>query len=137
MPLPTSRNWEVDRQGERGPVLSRYPIALAATVLALGIAGHRLWFIARLVRSGTPAPAAWRHVGRRGWVEVREVIGQQRLLRWTVPGLAHAFTFWGFLILVFTIVETYGSLFTQRFAIAASATRRFSASSRTSSLLGS
>ncbi len=118
MPLPTSRNWEVDRQGERGFVLSRYPVALAVTVLALGIAGHRLWFIVRLVRSGTPAPASWRQVGRRGWVEVREVIGQQRLLRWTVPGLAHAFTFWGFLILVFTIVETYGSLFTQRFAIA-------------------
>ena len=118
MPLPTSRNWEVDRQGERGFVLSRYPVALAVTVLALGIAGHRLWFIVRLVRSGTPAPANWRQLGRRGWVEVREVIGQQRLLRWTVPGLAHAFTFWGFLILVFTIVETYGNLFTQRFAIA-------------------
>jgi Fe-S oxidoreductase len=98
-------------------MLSRYPIALAVTVLALGLAGHRLWFIARLVRSGTPAPAR-RHVGRRVRVEVREVIGQQRLLRWTVPGLAHAFTFWGFLVLVFTIIETYGSLFTQRFAIA-------------------
>ncbi len=98
-------------------MLSRYPIALAVTVLALGIAGHRLWFIARLVGSGTPVPASRRHVGRRVGVEVREVIGQQRLLRWKVPGLAHAFTFWGFLVLVFTIIETYGSLFTQRFAI--------------------
>jgi Fe-S oxidoreductase len=98
-------------------VLSRYPIALAVTVVALGIAGHRLWFIARLVRSGTPAPGRWRHLGRRAWVETREVIGQQRLLRWTVPGVAHALTFWGFLVLVFTIVETYGDLFVPRFAI--------------------
>ena len=98
-------------------MLSRYPIGLAVTVLALGIAGHRLWFIARLVGSGAPDPGRWRHVGRHVWVEVREVIGQQRLLRETVPGLAHAFTFWGFFVLVFTIVETYGNLFTQRFAI--------------------
>ena len=43
--------------------------------------------------------------------------GQKKLLRWTVPGLAHAFTFWGFTILFFTIIEAYGDLFKKTFAI--------------------
>jgi len=43
--------------------------------------------------------------------------GQKKLLRWTVPGLAHAFTFWGFTILMFTILEAYGDLFKKTFAI--------------------
>ena len=40
--------------------------------------------------------------------------GQRKLLRWTVPGIAHAFTFWGFTILLFTILEAYGDLFDAR-----------------------
>ena len=36
--------------------------------------------------------------------------GQRKLLKWTVPGMAHAFTFWGFTILLFTILEAYGDL---------------------------
>lgn len=98
-------------------MLSRYPVALAATVIALAVAAQRLRFIFRLVGSGAPTPGRWRHVGRRAWVEIREVLGQQRLLRWTVPGVAHAFTFWGFLILLLTIIETYGDLFSSHFAI--------------------
>ncbi len=44
-------------------------------------------------------------------------MGRRKLLRWTVPGLAHAFTFWGFTILLFTIIEAYGDLFKKTFAI--------------------
>jgi Fe-S oxidoreductase len=35
-----------------------------------------------------------------------------------LPGLAHAFTFWGFCVLVLTIIEAYGALFKKNFAIA-------------------
>ena len=45
--------------------------------------------------------------------ELVEVGGQKKLLQWTVPGLAHAFTFWGFTILLLTIIEAYGDLFEQ------------------------
>ena len=39
-----------------------------------------------------------------------EVFGQRKLLKWSVPGLAHFFTFWGFVILGLTILEAYGAL---------------------------
>ena len=49
--------------------------------------------------------------------EVVEVAGQQKLLRWTTPGLAHAAVFWGFMVLVLTIVEGFGALFSPTFHI--------------------
>ena len=47
--------------------------------------------------------------------EVTEVAGQRKLLKWTIPGLAHFFTMWGFTILLLTIVEAYGALFQKTF----------------------
>jgi len=98
-------------------VLTRYPIVMAVLVLCTALAGWRLLFLARLVGSGQPAPGRTSGWARRLLVEMREVIGQRRLLKWTVPGLAHAFTFWGFLVLVFTIIEAFGDLFQANFAI--------------------
>jgi Fe-S oxidoreductase len=98
-------------------VLTRYPIALAATVIAFAIAGRRLYFLSRLVRAGQPAPDRLSRWGKRAEVEVTEVGGQTRLLQWTIPGLAHAFTFWGFTILFLTIIEAYGDLFSPTFHI--------------------
>jgi Fe-S oxidoreductase len=98
-------------------MLVRIVIGLSATALAFAIAGHRLWRISRLIRSGQPAPERLRGLRVRAEAEVVEVGGQKKLLRWTVPGLAHAFTFWGFTILFFTIIEAYGDLFKKRFAI--------------------
>jgi Fe-S oxidoreductase/TM2 domain-containing membrane protein YozV len=85
--------------------------------VALLVAVWRLSRVFGLVGSGRPAPgrdAAW---SRRAKVELEEVGGQRRLLKWTVPGLAHAFTFWGFTVLILTIIEAYGDLFDKRFAI--------------------
>ena len=45
------------------------------------------------------------------------MIGQRKLLKWTVPGAAHALTFWGFIVLLLTIIEAYGDLFSRTFAI--------------------
>src|SRR5487761_1810607 len=49
--------------------------------------------------------------------QVVEVFGQRKLLKWTVPGAAHFLTFWGFIILILTIIEAYGDLFSRTFAI--------------------
>src|SRR5690606_11012463 len=46
-----------------------------------------------------------------------EVLGQRKLLKWSVRGLAHAFTFWEFLILLTVYIEAYGALFDPHFAI--------------------
>ena len=49
--------------------------------------------------------------------EATEVVGQRKLLKWTVPGAAHALTFWGFTFLLLTIIESYGALFSRTFSI--------------------
>ena len=99
----------------------RIIIGLVLTVAAAAIAGRRLWWLARIGRTGQPAPeridALREHPARQGETQVTEVIGQRKLLKWSVPGLAHAFTFWGFIVLLLTIIEAYGSLFSRHFAI--------------------
>jgi Fe-S oxidoreductase len=99
----------------------RIIIGLAVTVIAAAIAGRRLWWLYRLATSGQPAPeriAALRdHPGRGAETQVTEVFGQRKLLQWTVPGIAHFMTFWGFIILLLTIIEAYGALFSKTFAI--------------------
>src|SRR5205085_2979686 len=49
--------------------------------------------------------------------QLTEVFGQRKLLKWTVPGTAHFLVFWGFIILLLTIIEAYGDLFSKTFAI--------------------
>ena len=99
----------------------RIVVGLLMTVAAVAIAGRRLWWLGRLGRAGQPAPerveAVRSHVGRDVEVQAEEVFGQRKLLKWTVPGAAHFFTFWGFIILIFTIIEAYGDLFSRTFAI--------------------
>jgi Fe-S oxidoreductase len=99
----------------------RIIIGLVLTVVAAVVAGRRLWWLYRLARSGQPAPerieAVRSHPGRDAETQATEVFGQRKLLKWTVPGVAHALTFWGFLVLILTIIEAYGDLFSKHFAI--------------------
>ncbi len=98
--------------------MARLVLGVVMTVVLLGIAGRRLAFLYRLGRVGQPVPP-----GRRGSLattlraELSEVAGQRRLLRWTAPGMAHAAVFWGFMVLLLTIIEAFGSLFDGRFQI--------------------
>jgi Fe-S oxidoreductase len=95
----------------------RIILGMAVTSLALVIAGRRFHFLYRLVRTGHSDPARFRNIPGRLWAELVEVGGQKKLLKKTVPGLAHAFTFWGFTILLLTIIEAYGDLFSKTFHI--------------------
>ena len=99
----------------------RIVIGLVLTAAAAVIALRRLWWLYRLGRSGQPAPerieAVRTHAGRDAEVQATEVFGQRKLLKWTVPGIAHALTFWGFIVLFLTIIEAYGDLFSKHFAI--------------------
>jgi hypothetical protein len=102
-------------------MLVRIVIGLFLTAAAFAIAGRRLWWLRRLAMSGQPAPeriAAVRgHPGRDVATEATEVLGQRKLLKWTVPGVAHALTFWGFTVLLLTIIESYGDLFSRTFSL--------------------
>ena len=96
---------------------ARLVIGLGLTVLTLVLAGRRVWWLYSLIRSGQPASGRTEDLGARLRVQLVEVFGQRRLLRWTVPGLAHFFTFWGFVILITVYIEAYGVLFDENFAI--------------------
>jgi Fe-S oxidoreductase len=102
-------------------VVLRMTVGLVLTAVAFAVAGRRLWWLRRLAATGQPAPeriaSARAHLGRDLSTQATEVIGQRKLLKWSVPGVAHALTFWGFIILFLTIIEAYGDLFSRRFAI--------------------
>ena len=99
----------------------RMIVGLVLTAAAFAVAGQRVWWLKRLAFSGQPAPErleyAKSHPGGEAETQLTEVIGQRKLLKWTVPGMAHAATFWGFLVLMLTILEAYGSLFQRTFSI--------------------
>jgi Fe-S oxidoreductase len=102
-------------------VVLRMVAGLSLTAVALAVAGRRLWWLRRLALSGQPAPeraaAVREHLRRDVETQATEVIGQRKLLRWSVPGAAHAATFWGFIVLLLTIIEAYGDIFDRTFAI--------------------
>ena len=93
-------------------------IGLLITVVALAVAGRRVFMLFQLIRVGQPRPSG-SLPDPRTLVETEavEVLGQRKLLKWTVPGVAHAFTFWGFLVLGLTILEAYGALIDPQFSI--------------------
>jgi Fe-S oxidoreductase len=102
-------------------MILRMVIGLVLTVVAFAIAGRRLLWLKRLAFSGQPAPErleyAKANVGTEVKTQLTEVLGQRKLLKWNVPGAAHALTFWGFLVLMLTLLEAYGALFQRTFSI--------------------
>jgi Fe-S oxidoreductase len=96
-------------------------LGLVMTAVGLSIAGRRVWWLYRLITSGQSAPGRVENVTQRVGEAVRtqlsEVLGQKKLLRWSVPGAAHFFVFWAFLILASVYLEAYGSLFDPGFHI--------------------
>ena len=95
----------------------RAVVGVAITVIILALAGKRVWFLIKLGRSGKPAVGRTSDAPKRVEAEATEVLGQRKLLKWTVPGLAHVFAFWGFLVLGLTILEAYGALFIADFHV--------------------
>jgi len=101
-------------------VLSRIVVGLGISVVCFAVAGRRFFWLSKLIRSGQPADRAWagfRRAKEGVTAEIVEVAGQRKLLKWTVPGIAHFFTMWGFTVLLTTILEAYGALFIRDFAI--------------------
>ena len=96
----------------------RLVIGLALTLAAFALAGRRVWMLYRLGASAQPVePDRMRDIGPRVRAIASEVLGQRKLLKWSVPGVAHFAVFWGFVILGATILEGYGALFDRDFHI--------------------
>jgi Fe-S oxidoreductase len=100
--------------------LIRLVIGLLMTAVVLVFAAKRVLFLTNLIRSGQPTrdeDARKDNIPTRIATQFKEVFGQTRLLRWSIPGIAHFFTMWGFFILASVYLEAYGVLFSPKFAI--------------------
>src|SRR5215213_10244436 len=96
-------------------------LGLVLNAVVLPIAARRALFLYRLITSGQPAPDRLANVRERiGHAlksQVVEVFGQRKLLQWSVPGAAHFFVFWAFIVLATVYLEAYGALFVDGWAI--------------------
>jgi Fe-S oxidoreductase len=98
-------------------MLIRVVVGLGMTAIVGLFAARRVGWLAKLTLSGQPASGRTDDLGTRIWTELAEVFGQRRLLKWSIPGLAHFFTMWGFFILLTVYIEAYGLLFQPNFHI--------------------
>jgi Fe-S oxidoreductase len=97
-------------------MLVRAVVLAAMVAAAFGLAARRARLLAALVRMGRP-------VDRRSDLPVRvaregtRVLGQRKLFQRFWPGLMHALIFWGFLVLLTTILEVGGQVIDPAFEL--------------------
>jgi Fe-S oxidoreductase len=96
--------------------LLRAAILLALLALAGGLFARRMRLLVRLNRLGRPVDRSG-DLPRRVSREAGEVLGQRKLLQRALPGVMHAMIFWGFLILITTILEALGQAVDPGFAL--------------------
>ena len=101
-------------------MLIRLVVGLGLTAIVLVFAAKRVLWLTKLIRSGQPTSdenGRKDHLAKRITTQFEEVFGQTRLLKWSIPGMAHFFTMWGFFVLASVYLEAYGLLFVHDFAI--------------------
>jgi Fe-S oxidoreductase len=101
-------------------VLVTMIIGVIGILVVLGFAAKRVLFLTNLIRSGQKTideGARKDDLKTRITTQFTEVFGQTRLLKWSIPGIAHFFTMWGFFVLASVYLEAFGVLFYPKFAI--------------------
>ena len=98
-------------------MLIRLIVGLGGTAVIALLALRRVLWLVKLTMSGQPVTGRTDDVGSRVWAQISEVFGQRKLLKWSVPGVAHFLTMWGFFILITVYIEAYGALFVPNFHI--------------------
>ncbi|MFA5890528.1 MAG: (Fe-S)-binding protein [Actinomycetota bacterium] len=94
-------------------------IALGFAIMfgALGLASRRIRVVVELLRRGRPDPGRSKNVPVKIKAELVKVLAQKKLFQWSFPGLLHALTFWGFLVVQVTLIESVGELFDPEFKL--------------------
>ena len=93
-------------------------IVIALAILAsVGLFARRSAELMGYLRLGQPEDRVPRRWARKLKDEVVVVLGQRKLLQWSIPGVMHFLIFWGFIVLLTTIVEGFGSIYQDRFHI--------------------
>ena len=90
---------------------TRITIGLAIITLASGFAFIRIAYLFRLLLTGRRDPGRFKRIPANIKYEITKVIGQRKLLQWKPSGIAHAFTFWGFLVVQIMLLESIIELF--------------------------
>ncbi len=91
---------------------------LGLFVGALALAGRRAAYLVRLVRVAQPMPDRVEGgAGRKLKAQLTKVLGQRKLLKWTGPGVLHAFIFWAFIVHQTLTLEALGETFDPEFHI--------------------
>ena len=101
-------------------MLIRLIVGVSMTAIVAALAVKRVMWLTKLIRSGQPMSEANNrkdNLRKRITTQFEEVFGQTRLLKWSIPGIAHFFTMWGFFILATVYLEAYGLLFDHHFHI--------------------
>src|SRR6266536_5101540 len=114
---PAVRLRSARRRSLSGGSTLKLAIGAVITFLAIALTGRRVEQLVRLIGVGRPAPERFEGAWTRLRVELVEVFGQRKLLKRPLPGIAHFLTFWGFVLLLTTILEAYGELFSDHFAL--------------------
>ena len=81
------------------------------------LAVKRILWLTKLISSGQPTAderGRKNHLGERIANQIKEVFGQTRLLRWSIPARRNSSP-WGFFILATVYLEAYGVLFDPKF----------------------
>ena len=89
-------------------------VLIVASVAAFARRSRELSELLRLGRDEDRRPRDW---GRKLRDQLVVVLGQRKLLQWTMPGLMHLLIFWGFVVLLTTIVEAFGAVYQEGFRL--------------------
>ncbi|MFN2545341.1 MAG: heterodisulfide reductase-related iron-sulfur binding cluster [Actinomycetota bacterium] len=91
-------------------------VLILALLFAFGVFAWRSRLLYRLVRLGQPVNR-FDDIPKRIELETTVVLAQRKLLQRLVPGVMHACIFWGFLVLLTTIVEAMGQVVSRDFVL--------------------
>ena len=86
-------------------------------LVTLGAFSRRVVQLVGLVQLGVPEDRKPRNWYQKLKEQLVVVFLQRKLLQWTIPGVMHFLIFWGFIVLFTTIVEAFGAIFQEGFAI--------------------
>jgi hypothetical protein len=94
-------------------ILFRVIVGTAVIAFFAAWAARRAMFLINLARAATPNPARSFRKAAMGNLKLAlvNIFGNRKLLRWTLPGIAHFWVMWSFFIVQTTLLEAAGELY--------------------------
>ena len=80
-------------------------------LVAVAAFARRTAHLVDFLKLGVPEDRRPRDLSHKLKEQVVVVLGQRKLLQWTIPGVMHVLIFWGFVVLLTTIVEAFGAVY--------------------------